>query len=72
MLPKSIPTIPTIPTESSNLRGREGDAKSDISDSKQMPFHHQQMDSLQLLAWAWEHHRADILAQFGINIDFEP
>ena len=44
---------------------RKGD--QNIPDSEKMPFRRPEWDTAELLAWAWETGRADVLAQFGIN-----
>jgi len=40
--------------------------------SEKGPIHPSEMSSEELLAWAWENGRADILALFGVFVDFEP
>lgn len=43
-----------------------------IPNSEKMTFRRPEWESMELLAWAWENGRADILAEFGIYVDFEP
>ncbi len=37
-----------------------------------LPFRRPEWDSMELLAWAWENGCADVLAGYGIYVDFEP
>jgi len=62
--PESRPQITPI-----NRTGKKRDVN--IPDSEKMPFRRPEWEYNELLIWAWEHGRADILAQFGIFVNFE-
>jgi len=42
-----------------------------IPDSEKVPFRRPEWEYNELLIWAWENGRADILAQFGIFVNFD-
>ncbi|HUY68954.1 MAG TPA: relaxase/mobilization nuclease domain-containing protein [Alphaproteobacteria bacterium] len=43
-----------------------------MPDSEKMPFRRPEWDTAEHIAWAWDNHRAEVLAQYGIYIDFMP
>ena len=47
-------------------RKKKGD--ENIPDSEKMQFRRPEWETAELLAWAWENGRTDILAQFGVSI----
>lgn len=56
-------------------KGRKRRKSENKPDSEKMPFRRPEWDSAELLAWAWENGRLDVLAQFGIILPpdyFEP
>ena len=51
---------------------KNGKQNQNIPDSEKVPFRRPEWETAELIAWAWENNRYDILAQFGIFVDFEP
>ena len=62
------PPQPFIPIRSNRKKWDEN-----VPDSEKLPIsaHRPEDESLELLIWAWENKRSDILAQFGLLVDFE-
>ncbi len=64
---KSASQTTVRPTSQTRQKGRQN-----IPDSEKMPFRRPEWETAELIAWAWENKRYDILAQFGIYLDLEP
>jgi len=43
-----------------------------IPDSEKMPFRRTEWETAEHIAWAWDNQRAEVLAQYGIYVDFAP
>jgi len=52
-------------------RGRKN-RDENIPDSEKLPFNRPEWEAAELLAWAWENGRPDVLAEFGLDVDCEP
>ncbi len=64
---KSMPQPVARPVAQKN-----GKTDQNIPDSEKTPFRRPEWEKAELIAWAWANNRYDILAQFGIFVDFEP
>jgi hypothetical protein len=56
-------------------RKRRRKKDENIPDSEKMPFRRPEWESAEVLAWAWENGRLDVLAEFGVFLEldsFEP
>ncbi len=51
---------------------KNGKRDQNIPNSEKLPFRRPEREAAELIAWAWKNKRYDILAQFGIFVDFEP
>jgi hypothetical protein len=64
--PRQTYQSPMRPTKRKRRKGYEY-----TFDSEKIPFHRQEWTAAEIIAWAWENGRADVLAQFGIFVDFD-
>ncbi|MGB4102266.1 MAG: relaxase/mobilization nuclease domain-containing protein [Alphaproteobacteria bacterium] len=65
--PKPMPQPVARPAPQKN-----GKRDQNIPDSEKLPFRRSEWETAELIAWAWENNRYDILAQFGFFVDLEP
>jgi hypothetical protein len=68
----AVPLKPTPQTVARPASLKNGKPEQNIPDSEKMPFRRPEWETAELIAWAWENQRYDILAQFGIFVGFEP
>ena len=68
----AVPPKPTPQTLIRPALQKNGKLDQNIPDSEKMPFRRPEWETAVLIAWAWANNRYDILAQFGIFVDFEP
>jgi len=66
MSPK--PEVPN--TQANTLKNKYKKLGVNKLDPEKIPFRRPDLEASELLAWAWENQRADILAQFGVYVDF--
>lgn len=65
--PKSMPQPVARSAPQKNRKPEQN-----VPASEKLPFRRPEWEAAELIAWAWENKRYDVLAQFGILVDFEP
>lgn len=67
----AVPSQPTPQMTARPVSQKSGKRKQNTQDSEKVPFRRPGWETAELIAWAWANHRYDILAQFGIFVDWE-
>ncbi len=67
-----VPPKPMPQTVARPAPQKKSKPDHNIPDSEKMRFRRPEWETAELIAWAWANNRYDILAQFGIFVDFEP
>jgi|GEM_PF-1632467 hypothetical protein len=63
---------PEKPAEYSSPRRKKRKGEENVPDSEKVPFGRPEWETARHIAWAWDNHRADVLAQYGIYPEPDP